>query len=90
MDFTDAESHMIGQIMKAERSMPDDFWTVAAVQEFACILVKIEPLLPDADMATLIGIGACLVRHSKAEMMAGIEASMAIGRAQNAARKEAP
>lgn len=81
MDFTDAEQHMIGQIMKAERSLPDDFWCVAAVQELACLLVKIEPLLPDETMATLVGIGAFIARQGKAEMMAEIEAKIAIGRA---------
>lgn len=83
MDFTDAEQAMIGQIMRAERKLPDDFWTVAAVQELACALVKLEPLLPDEMMARLIGIGAVLARHGKGEMSAQIETIMLLARVRN-------
>lgn len=81
-EFTEVECHMISQIMKAERTLPDDFWCVAAVQELACLLVKIEPLLPDEMMATLVGIGAFIARQGKAEMMAEVEMKMAIARAR--------
>lgn len=80
-DFTPLQVHMIGQIMKAERSLPDEFWCVAAVQELACLLVKLEPLLSDADMATLIGVGAFIARQGRVEMKAEIEAINAIARA---------
>ena len=79
-DFTNAESHMIGQIMKAERTLPDDFWAVAAVQELACLLVKLEPLLPDTAMRTLIGIGAFVARQGNAEMTAEIEMKLLLAR----------
>lgn len=82
-EFDRAELHMISQIMKAEKTLPDDFWAVAAVQELACLLAKLEPLLPDSAMATLIGVGAFVARQGKREFAAEIEAIMAIGRAQS-------
>ena len=85
-DFTPAELHMIGQIMKAERTLPDDFWSVAAVQELACLLAKLEPLLTDEQTATLIGIGAFVARQGKAEMTAQIQAAFALRRAAQANR----
>ena len=75
-EFDPVELHMIAQIMKAERSLPDDMWAVAAGQELACLLAKLEPLLPDSAMATLIGIGAFVARQGKAEMTAGVHAAM--------------
>lgn len=81
-EFDPVELNMISQIMKAEKVMPDEYWCVEAVQELACILAKIEPLLPNEMMATLIGIGACLARQGKVEMTAGIHAAMAISRAR--------
>lgn len=84
MDFSDKESRLIGQMMKAERTLPDDFWNVPAVQELACILARYDGVMTDADCATVIGIGALLVRNGKSEMMADIQARMAIA---NAARK---
>ncbi len=79
-DFAPAELHMISQIMKAEKALPDDFWAVAAVQELACLLAKLEPLLPDTDMSTLIGIGAFIARQGKSETNAEIQMKMALAR----------
>ena len=79
-DFAPAELHMISQIMKAEKTLPDDFWAVAAVQELACLLAKLEPLLPDKDMSVLIGIGAFIARQGKSEMNAEIQMKMALAR----------
>ena len=79
-DFTEAESWLIGKMVKAERTLPDDFWCDAAVQELACLAVKLEPLLTEKQMATLVGCGALLVRHGKPEMMAKIQAAMLFGR----------
>lgn len=83
-EFSDVELHMISQIIKAERSLPDDMWAVAAVQELACLLAIIEPLLLDKHMATLIGIGAFVARQGKAETSAEIQAIMALNRARGA------
>lgn len=82
-EFAPAELHMISQIMKAEKTLPDEMWAVAAVQELACLLVIIEPLLLDKHMATLIGIGAFVARQGKLEMTADIQAGMALNRARN-------
>lgn len=82
-DFTDVESHMIGQMVKAERTLPDDFWCDAAVQELACLAVKLEPLLNEMQLATLVGCGALLVRHGKPEMMAQIQTAMMFGKLAN-------
>lgn len=79
--FSDIELRMISQIMKAEKTMPEEFWAVGIVQELACLLVKLEPLLPDTDMATLIGVGAFVARQGKREMSAEIQMKTALGRA---------
>lgn len=81
MDFTNHELSLIGQIMEAERTMPDDFWHVAAVQELACVIAKFEAVMTDAEFVTLIGIGAMLARHGKREMAAEIEMKIALCRA---------
>lgn len=85
-DFSPVELNMISQIMKAERNLPDEFWAVAAVQELACLLVKLEPLLSDKQMATLLGVGAFVARVGKLEMSAEIQMKMAIARARGASR----
>ena len=77
-DFTSAELHWISAMQKASRTLPDDFLSVPAVQELACLLAKIEPLLTEVQKATVIGCGAMLVHYGKAETIAGIQAAMAI------------
>lgn len=82
-EFTEVESQAIGQMMRASNTLPDDFFGVPAVQELACLFVKIEPLLTDEQAATIIGCGAMLVHYSKDEMRAQVETMMAIGRAKS-------
>lgn len=81
LDFTDAEMRAISLMQKARKSLPDDFWLIAAMQELACLYVKIEPLLTDPQRATLIGCGAIIAKESEKEMMADIQSRMAIARA---------
>lgn len=76
MDFTDRETSLIGQMVKAERTLPDDFWHVAAAQELACVLARYEAVMTDADCAVVLGVGAMLVRHGKSEMSAEIQAAV--------------
>lgn len=80
-DFTDVESHIIGMMMRAEKTLPDDMWAVAAVQELACLLAKLRAVLTDEQFAMLVGIGAYISRAGKAEMMAEIHAKMALAKA---------
>ncbi|HIQ17230.1 MAG TPA: hypothetical protein EYH41_04415 [Novosphingobium capsulatum] len=68
--------------MRASKTLPDDMWAVAAVHNLACLYAKIETLLPEADKAMLIGIGSYVAHLGKAEMMAEIQAGMAIARAR--------
>lgn len=75
-DFSEHELHMIRQIMRAEKTLPDEMWATAAVQELACLLAKLEPLLPDSDMATLIGVGAFIARQGRRELAAEIQTAM--------------
>lgn len=82
LDFTPEESRIIGQMVKAERSMPDEFWHIAAMQELASVLARYQAVMSDADCAAVIGCGAMLVRHGKREMTAEIEMRMAIARAK--------
>lgn len=81
LDFTDKETRIIGQMMKAERTLPDDFWHTAAVQELAVIVARYDAIMTDEHCAALIGIGAMLVRHGKREMVAEIQAKLALAKA---------
>lgn len=81
-DFTPAELSAISAMSRASRTLPDDFLSVPAVQELACLFVKIEPLLTDEQKAVVIGCGAMLMHYGKAEATAGIMAAMAIQRAR--------
>lgn len=81
MDFNDAELHAISLMQKARKTLPDDFWLVAAMQELACLYAKIEPLLTDPQKATIIGCGAIMCREAEREMKADIQARIAIARA---------
>lgn len=81
-DFTPAELAAISAMSRASRTLPDDFLSVPAVQELACLFARIEPLLPDSDKATIIACGAMLMHYGKAETIAGIHAAMALKKAQ--------
>ena len=88
MDFTPRESQLIGAIMQAERSLPDEFWHVPAVQELACVVAAYEAVMSADHIASLIGCGALLARHGNAEMKAEIMAKLAIARASPSNRPE--
>ena len=77
-DFTPAELAAIGAMTTASRALPEDFLSVPAVQELACLFAKIEPLLTDDQKATIIGCGAMLVHYGKEETIAGIQAALAL------------
>jgi len=86
MGFSDRESGIIGQMMKAERTLPDDFWHVPAVQELACVLARYEAIMRDEDCATVVGVGALLARHGKVEMAAEIQARVQLAKASPTAK----
>jgi hypothetical protein len=92
MDFTAPELDAISLMQKARKTLPDDFWLVAGMQELACLYAKIEPLLNDDQRATIIGAGALMARESEKEMKADILARMVIARAMPSAttRKDRP
>lgn len=81
-DFNAAELSAISAMSKASRTLPDDFLSVPAVQELACLFAKIEPLLTDYQKGVVIGCGAMLMHYGKAETIAGIHAAMALQRAR--------
>jgi hypothetical protein len=80
-EFAPAELAAISAMSKASRTLPDDFLSVPAVQELACLFVKIEPLLTDEQKAIVIACGAMLMHYGKAETIAGIHAAMALQKA---------
>lgn len=80
-DFNRAELAAISAMTRASKTLPDDFLSVPAVQELACLFAKIEPLLTDGQKATVIACGAMLVHYGKAETIAGIHAALALQRA---------
>lgn len=81
-DFSPEELHAISAMSKASRTLPDDFLSVPAVQDLACLFVRLEPLLTDEQKATIIGCGAMLMHYGKAETIAGIHAAMALQKAR--------
>jgi hypothetical protein len=42
-DFSAPELAAINAMMRASKTLPDDMWAVAAVQNLACLYAKIEP-----------------------------------------------
>ena len=67
-----------GEMMRAQRVLPDDFWALGTVQALAELCCEVEPRLTDEEMATLIGVGAVLIRLGREETIAGIKAGIAI------------
>lgn len=80
-DFSEEEIRIIGLMAKAEKALPDDFWHVAALQELACVLARYSAIMTEEHCAAVIGCGAMLMRHGKREMMAEIQARMALAKA---------
>jgi len=81
-DFAPAEIAAMNLLRKAAREMPDDLFAVGALQELACLYVKIEPLLTDEMKAVFVGAGAYVAKQADAEMKAQVAAMVAIARAQ--------
>jgi hypothetical protein len=88
IDFTDRESRIIGMMLSASTTVPNDMWAVAIVQNLACLLAKIESVLTDEQAATLIGIGGYIAHVGRDEMKAEIGMRMAFGRAGAAPLKD--
>lgn len=65
---------------KAAKTMPD-LCSVEALQEFACLYIKIEPLLTEDMKAMLFGIGAMVAAQAEREMTAMIHAAAFIRKA---------
>lgn len=82
LDFSPVEQNAISLMMRAAKTLPDDMWAIAAVQNLACLYAKISPMLPDQDKAMLVGIGGYIAHLGRDEMMADIQARMAIAAAQ--------
>ena len=82
LDFTPEEQGVISLMLRASRTLPDEMWAVAAVQNLACLYSKINGLLTDEDRAMLIGIGGYIAFQGRAEMEADIQARMARARAR--------
>ena len=81
-DFAPAEIAAINLLRRAAREMPDELFAVGALQELACLYVKIEPLLTDAMKVTFIGAGAYVAKQADLEMKAHIQAFAAIRKAR--------
>lgn len=82
--LTEAEGKIVGQILKAERTIPDDMMHVEAVQSLATLLAKYGAVMTKSDYAQFIGIGALIARQGKAEMMADIQGRMLMGKIRGA------
>ena len=74
--FEPAELHAIGMMASASKDLPEDFLSVEAAQELACLYAKIEPLLSDEQKGIIIGCGGILFHHGKDEFLAGLQASI--------------
>lgn len=76
----DATQKVIGQMIRASRTLPEDFFLVPAMQELAWFVAR--SALSDEDRSLLIGVGAVIIRESTAELSAQIQAAMAIANAK--------
>jgi hypothetical protein len=79
-ELTPATLQTISLMQKMATQLPDDFFMVAAVQELAGIVTR--NAFSDDDYATLLGIGALMIREGKAEAVAGIHAALALHQAR--------
>ncbi|WP_159981884.1 MULTISPECIES: hypothetical protein [unclassified Novosphingobium] len=61
------------RLIAADDSAPD-MVAVAMVQEIADIVDRARGLLPESDIATLVGIGAIIMKDADAEMTAMVHA----------------
>lgn len=66
---------------KAGRQAPD-LCAVAALQEFAGLYLKVEPLLTEAMKATMFGAGVYIAAQAEREMAAQVQAIVAISNAR--------
>lgn len=80
-DLSPAEIIVISALRKAAKTAPD-LCAVEALQDFAGLYLKVEPLLTQDMKATLFGIGALLAGQADKEMAAMVQAMAAIGKAQ--------
>jgi hypothetical protein len=80
----DATQRVIGQMIRASRTLPEDFFLVPAMQELAGFVGR--STLSDEDRSLLIGVGAVIIRESRAELSAQIQAAMAIANAKGEMR----
>jgi len=60
----DATQKVIGQMIRASRTLPEDFFLVPAMQELAGFVGR--STLSDEDRSLLIGVGAVIIRESTA------------------------
>jgi hypothetical protein len=68
----------IGLMQRMARTLPEDFFMVAAVQDLAQLAHELKPFFKGDQEATLLGIGALMIREGRAEALAGIQAALAL------------
>jgi hypothetical protein len=78
----DRDCQIIGQMRRAVKTLPDDFWAVAIVQELAGFLARNEGQLSDDDCALIIGVGAFVSQQADIEMTAEIQMKLAMAKAK--------
>jgi erythromycin esterase-like protein len=78
----DRDCQIIVQMRRAVKTLPDDFWAVAVVQNLAGFLARNEGQLSDDDWALLIGVGAFVSQQADTEMTAEIQMKLAMARAK--------
>ena len=72
---------VMAAMRKAAKTMPD-LGAVEALQEFACLYIKIEPLLTADMKAMLFSVGSMIAKQADEEMTAMVHAVMAINKAR--------
>lgn len=75
--------NVIGLMIEVSKTMPDDFFAVPAGQELARVAAAYNECMSTDDFATLVAVGAVLVKHGKTELEAGIQAHFAIKNARD-------
>lgn len=76
----------LSAMQHAEKTLPDDFFCVPAVQCLAEFLAETEDRISHDQRALLLGIGALLVRQGRDEMRAWVQTQIALGRLKPVAR----
>jgi hypothetical protein len=75
-------STLMGEIQRTERLLPrDEIWAVAATQALAELILDLDGHIPPDRRDLLIGVAAMVSREGNREIMAALQADLALRQA---------